>query len=142
MTGSEADQAPHADQFVSTHWSVVLAAGQDSTPSAQDALERLCRTYWYPLYGFVRRRGHSPEDAQDLTQDFFARFLSKKYFKLANPERGRFRAFLLTALKHFLIHEWEKGQAAKRGGGQPFISWDDQAAEKHYELEPESQLSP
>jgi hypothetical protein len=104
--------------FATTHWSVVLAAGHDSSPSAHDALEKLCRTYWYPLYGFVRRRGHGPEDAKDLTHDFFVRFLSKKYFKMADPERGRFRAFLLTSLKHFLIHEWEKGQAAKRGGGQ------------------------
>jgi RNA polymerase sigma-70 factor (ECF subfamily) len=136
------DPSRLAQAFATTHWSVVLAAGHDSTASAHDALEKLCRTYWYPLYGFVRRRGHSAEDAQDLTQDFFARFLSKKYFKLANPERGRFRAFLLTSLKHFLIYEWEKNRAARRGGGQAIISWDEQEAETLYEHEPASQSSP
>ena len=128
--------------FATTHWSVVLAAGHDSTPSAHAALDKLCRTYWYPLYAYVRRKGHCPEDAQDLTQDFFARFLAKKYFKLADPERGRFRAFLLTSLKHFMVHEWERSQAAKRGGGQPIISWDELAAESRYDLEPASALSP
>src|SRR5882724_8629833 len=87
-----------AAQFNTTHWSVVLAAGQSSSPAAQAALEQLCRAYWYPLYCYVRRAGHSPEDAQDLTQDFFARLLEKNYFALASRERGRFRSFLLTSL--------------------------------------------
>jgi RNA polymerase sigma factor (sigma-70 family) len=128
--------------FATTHWSVVLAAGRDSTPSATDALEKLCRTYWYPLYSYVRRKGHNPEDAQDLTQDFFARLLSKKYLRLADPARGRFRAFLLTSLKHFLIHQWEKGRTARRGGDQQVISLNEQEAESRYHLEPSSQLSP
>src|SRR5438093_9480125 len=87
--------------FTTTHWSVVLSAADSSAPGAQEALEKLCRTYWYPLYAYVRRQGRSPEDAQDLTQAFFARFLEKKYFRLAQRERGKFRSFLLTSLKHF-----------------------------------------
>ena len=106
MENNSAGQAlPAAADFATTHWSVVLAAGHSSVPGAQQALENLCHAYWYPLYAYVRRRGHSPEEAQDLTQDFFARFLEKKYFKLADPARGRFRSFLLTALNHFLANE-------------------------------------
>src|SRR5512135_2905108 len=101
--------------FLTTHWSVVLAAKDKSSPESAAALEVLCRAYWYPLYAYVRRQGHSPADAQDLTQDFFARFLEKQYFKLADPARGRFRTFLLTALKHFLANEWKKSQRQKRG---------------------------
>src|SRR5512139_2667907 len=89
-------------EFTATHWSVVLAAGQHDSPQAAAALEKLCRTYWYPLYVYVRRRGHSPEDAQDLTQQFFAHFLQKGYFHLADRTRGRFRTFLVHALEHFL----------------------------------------
>src|SRR5262245_39407495 len=90
--------------FTTTHWSVVLDAANSAAPGAQEALEKLCRTYWYPLYAYVRRQGHSPEDAQDLTQAFFARFLEKRLVQSADPERGRFRSFLLTALKHFLVN--------------------------------------
>src|SRR6266516_3625260 len=103
--------------FTTTHWSVVLKAADGSAPGAQEALEQLCRTYWYPLYAYVRRRGHSPEDAQDLTQEFFARLLEKKIFRQARPERGRFRSFLLTSFKHFLVNEWHRATARKRGGG-------------------------
>src|SRR5256885_7625127 len=113
-----------AQRFNTTHWSVVMAAGEASAPNAQAALEKLCRTYWYPLYAFVRRQGHTPEDAQDLTQAFFARLLEKKYFRAADRNRGRFRTFLLTSLKHFLIHEWHRARALKRGGGQAHLSWD------------------
>ena len=121
--------------FATTHWSVVLAAGGDSAERSH-ALEQLCRTYWYPLYAFVRRSGHSAHDAQDLTQAFFAELFRKNYFRAADRERGRFRSFLLTALRHFLSHEWEKGQAAKRGGGVTPLSWDEQSAEDSYRLEP------
>src|SRR5207244_950664 len=101
--------------------SVVLAAGESSSPHAEEALEKLCRTYWYPLYAYVRRKGHSPEDAQDLTQEFFVRLLEKRYLKLADRERGKFRGFLLTSLKHFLVNEWEKARTIKRGGGGEVI---------------------
>src|SRR5215207_1735663 len=98
-------------QFNTTHWSVVLLAGQTQAPQAEIALNSLCRTYWSPLYAYVRRAGHSPEDAQDLTQDFFARLLEKKYLQLANQERGRFRSFLLKSLQHFLVNDWIHRQA-------------------------------
>src|SRR5689334_24130250 len=108
---SNADGAmPQGPEFPSTHWSVVLAAGQAPGDAARQALEKLCRVYWYPLYGFVRRQGRSAEDAQDLTQEFFAQFLENERFKGADQERGRFRTFLLACLKHFLVSEWRKGQ--------------------------------
>src|SRR5512137_2715414 len=103
--------------FATTHWSVVLAAGQSADAQASVALEQLCRTYWYPLYAYVRRRGYRPEDAQDLTQEFFARFLEKESFSLADPARGRFRTFLLKSLQHFLADDWKRAHRAKRGGG-------------------------
>src|SRR5437763_15257407 len=104
--------------FATTRWSVVLAAGHSSAPGAQEALETLCRTYWYPLYVYVRGQGRSAHDAQDLTQEFFARLFEKKYLRLADAARGRFRAFLLKSLKHILVNEWEKARAQKRGGGE------------------------
>src|SRR5207249_7732605 len=127
--------------FATTHWSVVLSAGQDSWPAAQDALERLCRTYWYPLYAYVRRQGHSPEDAQDLTQEFFARFLEKQIFRQARPERGRFRAFLLTSLKHFLVSEWHRATARKRGSGHTPVPLDTVLAERLDSREPPRDLA-
>lgn len=105
-------------------------------------MEELCRTYWYPLYAHVRRRGYSREDAEDLTQSFFARFLEKNYLDGLSPERGRFRAFLLVALKHFLANEWDKSQSQKRGGGASILSLDWQDAEFRYRIEPVDQLSP
>jgi RNA polymerase sigma factor (sigma-70 family) len=128
--------------FTTTHWSVVLAAGQEESPLAAAALEKLCRIYWYPLYVYVRRRGHSPEDAQDLTQQFFALFLQKEYFRLADPRRGRFRTFLLHALQHFLVNEWKRAQRAKRGGGSLCLSLDADEAERRYVLEPVTTLTP
>jgi RNA polymerase sigma-70 factor (ECF subfamily) len=121
-----------AGAFSTTHWSVVLEAGQAESPGAAEALESLCRTYWYPLYVFARRKGHSPEDAQDLTQEFFARLLEKKYLGLADQSRGKFRTFLLRSFEHFLINEWVKGRAAKRGGTMKLLSWDEQEAEGRY----------
>jgi RNA polymerase sigma-70 factor (ECF subfamily) len=128
--------------FTTTHWSVVLTAGHSTAPDARQALETLCRLYWYPLYAYVRRQGHSPEDAQDLTQDFFARFLEKKYFKLADPARGRFRTFLLTALKHFLANEWKKEHRLKRGGGCRFLPLDPAAGEVRFAAEPADAATP
>jgi RNA polymerase sigma-70 factor (ECF subfamily) len=127
--------------FATTRWSMVLAAGHSSVPGAQEALEKLCRAYWYPLYVYVRRQGQSPHDAQDLTQEFFARLLEKKYLRLADPDRGKFRAFLLKSLKHFLVNEWEKGQTQKRGGGQCFIHLDAAIAESRYAAEPVQALT-
>src|SRR5215208_4997011 len=119
----EQSQNPH---FVTTHWSVVLAAGQADAASALSALEELCRTYWFPLYAYVRRRGHHPEEAQDLTQEFFLRLIEKQSVRLADSTRGRFSSFLLTSLKHFLINEWQKARAAKRGGPKSFpMAWED-----------------
>jgi len=131
-----------AGEFNTTQWSMVLLAGQTQAPQADAALESLCRTYWSPLYAYVRHRGHSRHDAQDLTQDFFARLLGKKYLKLASRERGRFRSFLLKSLKHFLVNEWVRGQSQKRGGGQVVFSLDDEAAERSYLQQPADQLAP
>lgn len=121
--------APGASVFVTTQWTAVLTAGRRDTTRARVALEQLCCNYWPPLYAFVRRQGHSPEDAQDLTQEFFARLLARNSFALADPQRGRFRSFLLASLKHFLAHEWEKARAQKRGGRAQVISLDLDTAE-------------
>src|SRR5688572_2717678 len=97
--------------FNTTHWSVVMLAGQENSPQAASALEELCRNYWYPLYAYARRQGKIAPDAQDSTQQFFAVFLEKKYFGLANRERGRFRSFLLGSFKHFLTNEYHRASA-------------------------------
>ena len=132
---------PAAPQFTTTHWSVVLAAKDDTSPVADDALAKLCRAYWYPLYAFIRRRGHSPHDAQDLTQEFFYRLLDKRYLSAVDHRKGRFRTFLLAALEHFLANEWRRSQTQRRGGGQQIISVDD-SAEQRYAQEPATELSP
>jgi len=129
-------------EFTTTHWSVVLAAGQGESPHAAQALERLCRSYWYPLYAYVRRSGHRPEDAQDLTQEFFARLLVKHYLSAVHPERGKFRWFLLSAVKRFLINERERASAAKRGGTSPHIPFDGQKAEERYRLDAADRSTP
>ena len=128
--------------FATTHWSVVMAAGATASPRAAEALEQLCRTYWYPLYAYVRRQGQGVEDARDLTQAFFAHFLARNQFRHADPERGKFRSFLLTSLKYFLAHEWERTRAAKRGGKHTFISTEVLDAESRYKQEPASDLTP
>src|SRR5207248_4782123 len=118
-----------AERFTATHWSVVLRAGQTASPQAADALAQLCRTYWYPLYAYVRRQGHSPPDAQDLTQEFFARLLARNYLGTVGREKGKFRSFLLAALNHFIADERDRAKAAKRGGGKTLISLDEEDAE-------------
>lgn len=139
----ERDATPATAQcFATTHWSVVLAAGDSSAPGAKEALERLCRTYWYPLYAFARRQGHSPHDAQDLTQEFFAWLLESKHLRVADSERGKFRSFLLGMLKNFLSDERKRAQAQKRGGGQALISLDAASAEERFDLEPATDLTP
>ena len=123
-------------QFTTTHWSVVLSAGQHSSPAGQVAMEQLCRIYWYPLYAHVRRRGHDHHSAEDLTQEFFSRLLDQQWLNSVAPEKGRFRTFLLAALDHFLANEWLKGQSLKRGGGQVIVSIDEtQSGEERYSRE-------
>jgi RNA polymerase sigma-70 factor (ECF subfamily) len=128
--------------FVTTRWSVVLAAGKSSSAESEQALSQLCRTYWYPLYAFVRRQGHSPQDAEDLTQEFFARLLDKNYLKNITVEGGKFRSYLLTLLKHFLANEWNRERAQKRGGGRTILSIDDKDAETRYACEPADHSTP
>ena len=128
--------------FVTTHWSVVVAAGHGDTTRAHEALAHLCKTYWYPLYAYARRRGCSPHDAQDLTQEFFARLLEGNWVAKAERQRGRFRSFLLSAMKHFMANEWNKAHMQKRGGGQPILSLNDDAAEHRYRLEPAEKATP
>jgi len=128
--------------FTTTHWSVVLAAGQADAPEAGEALEKLCRAYWYPLYAYVRRRGHGHEDAQDLTQAFLLQLLERKSFARVAPGKGRFRSFLLAGLNYFLADAGDRARAQKRGGGQPALSFDAQTAEQRYRLEPVDELSP
>ncbi len=130
-----------AAQFATTHWSLVLSAGHRSSPDSRRALESLCEAYWYPLYAYVRRRVSDVNEAQDLTQAFFVELLQKNYVGSATPQRGRFRAFLLTALKHFLSKQWDKARAQKRGGGRASISLDFKAldfkdADSRYHIEP------
>lgn len=128
--------------FATTRWTVVLAAGNPSAPQAGVALEELCRTYWYPLYAYVRRHGHSREDAEDLAQAFFARLLEKNYLEGLTSDKGKFRAFLLVALKRFLANEWDRAHRQKRGGGQTPLSLDWQDADQRYQINPVDTLSP
>jgi RNA polymerase sigma-70 factor (ECF subfamily) len=129
-------------QFTPTHWSVVLAAaGRADTVHARDALEKLCRNYWLPIYVFVRRQGHNAHDSQDLTQEFFARLLEKNVLASVQREKGRFRSFLLASVKHFLANEWDKARAQKRGGGQVPISIDANLAENSFGMEPADTLT-
>ena len=128
-------------QFATTHWSVVLSAGQGASTEANQALETLCRAYWYPLYAYVRRKGYDAHVAQDLTQEFFARLLSRKYLSVADRQKGKFRSFLLGSLEHFLAREWTKAHAQKRGGGKTVLSLDETDAENRYLLEPAHELT-
>jgi RNA polymerase sigma-70 factor (ECF subfamily) len=128
--------------FVTTHWSIVLSAQDKDAPGSTAALEALCRTYWYPLYAFVRRQGRNSHDAQDLTQGFFARLLAKDYLKLADSEKGKFRSFLLVSLKRYLAGEWDREHAQKRGGFAPVFSIDEEAAELRFAGELSHRLQP
>ena len=127
---------PGARQFATTRWSVVLAAQDRESPDSREALASLCSTYWYPVYAFIRRRGHAAHDAQDLTQDFFTTLLEKSYLRSVDRERGRFRAFLLTAVSRFLSNQRERSRAAKRGGGKQPLSLDFVTGESRYRHEP------
>jgi RNA polymerase sigma-70 factor (ECF subfamily) len=140
-TGSESG-FPQRPAFVTTHWSIVLCAQNEDSPASAEALAKLCSTYWFPLYAFVRRQGRSPHDAQDLTQEFFARLLQKDYLKSAAREKGRFRTFLLLALKRFLANDWDRQHAEKRGGFVPIVSIDQELAESRFASEPAHSLQP
>jgi RNA polymerase sigma factor (sigma-70 family) len=128
--------APPSPLFGTTHWSVVLAAGQGDSPKAAKALESLCRSYWYPLYAFARRAGHSPADAEDLTQGFFLHFLKHRLVARVGPEKGKFRSFLLVSFNHFLADQRDRAACQKRGGDQEQISLDASTGEQRYRLEP------
>ena len=135
MSGATpATEAPRL--FVTTRWSVVLAAQDKSAPDSAAALETLCRAYWYPLYAYVRGAGRSPHDAQDLTQEFFARLLAQDWLRVVAPEKGRFRTFLLVAMKRFLANEWHRDMAQKRGAGRQALSLDTAEAEHRFAAEP------
>ena len=140
----EQTKAAHAgaSQFTATHWSIVLAASEPGSSECSAALETLCRSYWYPLYAYIRRRGHLPHDAQDLTQAFFARLLEQDYLRAVDRRKGKFRSFLLAALEHFLANEWRRVNTQKRGRGTSFISLDDDSAEQQYRQVASSALPP
>ena len=129
-------------RFATTHWSLVVAAGDMQRDDARAALAQLCETYWYPLYAYVRRRGFSAEDAQDLTQAFFARLLEKQKLHVADPERGKFRSFLLASMDHFLANERDRARTQKRGGGRAMLSLDLATGESRVSLEPATDLTP
>lgn len=128
--------------FATTHWSVIVNAGDSQSMETSAAMEGLCRTYWYPLYVFVRRKGHSHEEASDLTQAFFERFLEKGYLKSVDSRLGKFRTFLLTSMTHFLANEWDKSQAQRRGGGVKALSLDELGADQRYQYEPVEWATP
>lgn len=136
--------APGPREFNTTHWTLVGAAQADdaSRTAAREALEQLCRAYWYPLYAFVRSRGYDAFDAQDLTQAFLLRFIETGGFASADRTRGRFRTYLLGAMKHFLANEWHRARRQKRGGGVTFLEWDALQPEARYTLEPRQSADP
>ncbi len=128
--------------FKTTHWSVVLEAGQSDSAQAAAALGKFCQTYWYPLYVYARRLGHQPADAQDLTQEFFARLIAKEYLQGLEPQKGKFRSFLLIAFKRFLANEWDRAHRQKRGGGQRLLSLNETGIEERYQTELVDQHTP
>ena len=145
MMGRETTGAPGAvaqPLFATTHWSVVLAAGQGDTGQSAAALEHLCCTYWYPLYAYIRRRGYAHEDAQDLTQEFFWRLLDRRWLPQVDRQKGRFRSFLLVAMNHFLANEWDRATAVKRGGRVLFQSLEDGTGEQRFADESQLACSP
>jgi RNA polymerase sigma-70 factor (ECF subfamily) len=135
-------EPPRADPFATTQWSLVLLARDRASPQADEALAALCRAYWYPLYAFIRRQVRTAEQAEDLTQEFFARLLEKDYLRTVDRTRGRFRAFLLACCKHFLANERDRARARKRGGGRSILSLDFQSAADRYRREPADTLTP
>ena len=141
--GKETEKAEtQSGVFATTHWSVVLTAGQSTSSQAAEALEKLCHTYWYPLYVYVRRRGHGVSDAQDLTQDFFYRLLDRDWLAQVDRRKGRFRSFLLVAMNHFLANEYDRAKTVKRGGRVFFQAYEDDACEKRFQEDARLDRSP
>src|SRR6266487_6246916 len=137
-----ADLPTSAMGFHTTHWTVVLAAREKDGTVAREALASLCSTYWYPLYAFIRRQGSTPHEAEDLTQEFFLRFLERHALGSVQPAAGKFRSFLLACLKNFLANERERAHAQRRGGGRPLVPLDSGKAETRYSLEPADHRTP
>lgn len=145
MTGSTGPWDANRDarrSFATTCWTLVANAGQAPSPETHQALSQLCENYWYPLYAYVRRRGYSAPEAQDLTQEFFCRLLERNTVRIADRTRGKFRTFLLTALNHFLANEWRDLTTQKRGGRIRHLSWDFVSAEQRWTSEPTDDLTP
>jgi RNA polymerase sigma-70 factor (ECF subfamily) len=142
MTSNQSRENDQDGRFRTTHWSVVLLSAQTQAPGSRTALADLCRLYWYPLYAFVRRRGYSPEDAQDLTQGFFLSLLERKSLRRVSPEKGKFRSFLLASLKNYLSDAFDRDNSAKRGGQIEFVALDFQDGEERYHDEQADDLSP
>jgi DNA-directed RNA polymerase specialized sigma24 family protein len=141
-SGNEAENFGGNRQFATTHWSIVRRVNHENSSAASSALQELCQIYWYPLYTYVRRQGNDANTAADLTQAFFADLLQREDLKRVDPDLGKFRSFLLTALKHFLINQWDKAKAQKRGGGRSPLSLDFGAADDRYRLEPAHNQTP
>jgi len=141
MQDIDSQETPE-ERFPSTHWSRVVEAGDPALPGAREALAALCQAYWYPLYAFIRRRGHSADEALDLAQEYFARLLEKGVLASADPEKGRFRKFLMADCKYFLAHHHERAAAQKRGGGRVPLSIDAADAEGRFSREPAHGLTP
>jgi RNA polymerase sigma-70 factor (ECF subfamily) len=135
-------QAQGPQVFATTHWSIVVAAGQGDSGPSQRALEALCHAYWYPIYVYVRRKGYGPEEAEDLTQEFFSQLIAKEHLRLADRRKGKFRTFLLATLDYFLMREWSRAHRQKRGGQFTFISLDKERPEERYKLEPADNDTP
>jgi RNA polymerase sigma-70 factor (ECF subfamily) len=142
MTSANDLAPPRGGGFATTHWSLVLRAGQRGDPASDDSLAALCERYWFPLYVYVRRRGFGAHDAQDQTQEFFARLLEKDVLAAASPDRGRFRSFLLASMKNFLANARDREQAAKRGGGRKLLSFDLASGESRLSIDPADDLTP
>jgi RNA polymerase sigma-70 factor (ECF subfamily) len=137
-----ASPATSGAAFATTHWSMVLDAGNRSRPEYAPALEKLCRGYWYPIYACVRRQGHAVHAAQDLTQEFFSRLLESHGIDAVHPDKGRFRSFLIASLNHFLANEWKHARRQKRGGGKPHFSLEHESAEGRFQHEPADHFTP
>lgn len=144
MSASQAEDGSRqriAAQFATTHWSVVLAAGDGVSPDSREALEKLCRTYWFPVYAYVRHRGYDREQAEDLAQGFFEQLIEKELTSRADPERGRFRSFLLKILTEFLVDERRRARALKRGGDKLLLPLDWSLAEQRLSPEPSPEMA-
>jgi RNA polymerase sigma-70 factor (ECF subfamily) len=141
-TNDEHTEPEPPRRFASTRWSLVALAGRDKSAEAQEALATLCQIYWYPIYAYARRRLPSVDDAQDMTQAFFAQLLEKDYLHAADPERGKFRSFLRAAFDHFMAKEWERAGAQKRGGSRPVLPLNFESGERRYCREPADYATP